>query len=572
MVRPPAILSNMRILSLLFLFAAPIFAGPIHGPILQWHEDPLTTMTLHWVEEVGKVKMTGEWQEGQAGFGYGDQDDATRLPEMKGNFSNLYIAREFELDQEKHRELALRIRYDDAFTAFINGKQVLQVGVKDGEIASHEAKRDEWETFKIDTSTFEARTGKNLICLIGHNRSLSSSDLTLHPELISGEEILIGRNATWLYLAGDDPESEWLAVLPELTAPKPKNISSQWAFRFREKGSQTWATASIRELPFADTTSVLRTVFLTDLQPETAYEFELNQNEKTVRSAWFQTAPSSGDNLSFVTGGDMGTSLAVPVCKLAGIEDPLFGLLGGDLAYANGKETEKWYDWIDNWSELVVSPKGRMIPMIVAIGNHETGSKLSSEQVEGTRMHPDAKFFYSLFELPDREPNYAIDFADYLSILLLDSNHTKKVIDQTEWLDQALKQRESQQNVFVCYHRPAFGTGVKDNQKDIIEHWVPLFQQYQVDCVFENDHHVYKRTWPLTDGKRDDEKGILYLGDGAWGANTREITKSKLRKVGADKYLARWSSVNHLIRVDLRGESITYAAKSADGDVFDTWP
>ena len=37
-----------------------------------------------------------------------------------------------------------------------------------------------------------------------------------------------------------------------------------------------------------------------------------------------------------------------------------------------------------------------------------------------------------------------------------------------------------------------------------------------VDAVFENDHHTYKRTFPIRAGKVDHENGILYLGDGTF--------------------------------------------------------
>lgn len=51
------------------------------------------------------------------------------------------------------------------------------------------------------------------------------------------------------------------------------------------------------------------------------------------------------------TGDDMGTAQAVPLCRQAGEENPLFAVLGGDLAYANGRDVSKWHDWLDNWSK-----------------------------------------------------------------------------------------------------------------------------------------------------------------------------------------------------------------------------
>ena len=35
-----------------------------------------------------------------------------------------------------------------------------------------------------------------------------------------------------------------------------------------------------------------------------------------------------------------------------------------------------------------------------------------------------------------------------------------------------------------------------------------------VDAAFENDHHVYKRTLPLKEGKVDHANGVLYIRHG----------------------------------------------------------
>ena len=62
----------------------------------------------------------------------------------------------------------------------------------------------------------------------------------------------------------------------------------------------------------------------------------------------------------------------------------------------------------------------------------------------------------------------------------------------------------------------------------------------------------------------------MYLGDGAWGAGVRPITDAMLKRVGANEYLAKWSSSNHLIRVTIHPDGTReYAAKIADGSVID---
>ncbi|HBM77725.1 MAG TPA: hypothetical protein DD438_06405, partial [Verrucomicrobiales bacterium] len=65
----------IRIL-LLFLLPAglTVVNATEYGPICEWHEDPTTTMSIHWVAASGDEQPGGEWKLGAAGFGYGDDD------------------------------------------------------------------------------------------------------------------------------------------------------------------------------------------------------------------------------------------------------------------------------------------------------------------------------------------------------------------------------------------------------------------------------------------------------------------------------------------------------------------
>ena len=53
-----------------------------HGPVLQWYEDPTTTVSFSWIEEIAPdVVANPVWRKGKSGFGYGDNDDVTVLGE-----------------------------------------------------------------------------------------------------------------------------------------------------------------------------------------------------------------------------------------------------------------------------------------------------------------------------------------------------------------------------------------------------------------------------------------------------------------------------------------------------------
>jgi len=349
-------------------------------------------------------------------------------------------------------------------------------------------------------------------------------------------------------------------------ADDQKSLNLYW----REIGAKKSQPAKVETRPFADTNNIIRSTVLKGLKPGTSYEFKLPK-EYADLSGKFRTAPAdSSKSIRFVTGGDMfhTREFLDAMNERAGAEDPLFALLGGDLAYANAKAASKWYDWIDSWNEKAVTPDGFMVPMIVAIGNHETITPGAWTPPNVQPPHS-AKFFYSLFLTPEKyKSNYTVDFGNYMSVVILDSNHSQTIVSQTDWLAKQLEERKDRPASFVCYHRPTYGTGAKRNELGIRTEWVPLFEKFGVDAVFENDHHVYKRTLPLLKGDVVKEGGVIYLGDGSWGVRTRKIPKATHDL----PYMASAQEKRHLIVVDVKGTKINYTAKEADGNVLDQYP
>jgi len=126
------------------------------------------------------------WPAGPAGFGYGDDDDKTMV-DMEDKHRRLYIRTAFEL-KEPVDKLRLKLRFDDGFIAYINGREVAREGVS-GEkpqqklkVRSHEAKGE--ETFVLtDLSELLVR-GRNTLAIAGFNTKVGSSDLTLDPRLV----------------------------------------------------------------------------------------------------------------------------------------------------------------------------------------------------------------------------------------------------------------------------------------------------------------------------------------------------------------------------------------------------
>ena len=348
-----------------------------------------------------------------------------------------------------------------------------------------------------------------------------------------------------------------------------KDLDFESSLSYRPEGQEKWIASQVTNRLFGNTKNRVCSADLKKLTPDTHYTFKIRQGEKGIGIWFFKTAPLKiGNGITFVTGGDMFHSreLLDAMNLRAGTEDPLFALLGGDLAYANGVDANRWLEWLESWSQFAKSPNGTLIPMIVVIGNHE---------VRGAAYRPtnappksEAPYFYSLFYGFDKGSKYAIDFGDYMTVVALDSGHTENIAAQVQWLNKTLEEKGKFTYKFSCYHRPAWGAGVKEDAVDIQRLWSPVFERHRVDAIFENDHHVYKRTYPLTAGKRDDMNGVMYIGDGAWGTRTRGIAGNWKAK---RPFLAHAESVNHLIKVKVENGKLTYKALEADGSIIDEY-
>jgi hypothetical protein len=267
----------------------------------------------------------------------------------------------------------------------------------------------------------------------------------------------------------------------------------------------------------------------------------------------------------FISGGDCGVNQhAINNNIVAARQDPMFALIGGDLGYDDGQNATIAERFIRNYSANMTDSQGRLIPMIVCIGNHEVRGGYNGRR-------ENAPFFFALFDGMYAENTYfALDFGDYLSLVLLDTGHIAGIAgEQTSWLDRTLRERTDRQHLIVVNHVPAYpsyrvadieaGTGTGAGNRN---HWVPLFERHNVDVVLEHHDHTFKRTHPLKNGLVDRD-GIVYLGDGSWG---------KLRTPSTPEqrpYLQSTNGAYHLSLHRLEGEQRFHMAMTETGRIID---
>lgn len=328
--------------------------------------------------------------------------------------------------------------------------------------------------------------------------------------------------------------------------------------------SPNWQNEKSQLRPFPNTDLKVHRCELAGLTPGTEYKFQVGEKSPDYR---FRTMPAKAtDVIQFVSGGDCGVNAhAIGTNIIAAKQEPQFALIGGDLAYDNGKSPETFLAFLQNYSQHMVDRQGRLIPMVTCIGNHEVNGGY-----KGTREK--SPQYLSVFDGFYSERTYGVlDIGDYLSLVLLDTGHIAPIGgEQTDWLEKTLAERQERPHLIVAGHVPAYpsyrapegkpgslGTGEENRN-----FWSPLFEKYKVDVVLEHHDHTFKRTHPLTGGLKD-KNGVLYLGDGSWGMLRAPVPPEKR------PYLAAVSQAYHMTMHRLEGEQRFHIALEESGKVAD---
>jgi hypothetical protein len=140
------------------------------------------------------------WLEGRTGIGYGDDDDATELADMRqvanqAGYLTVYLRKRFVAESPADLDaVILRVDFDDGFVAYLNGTEVARANVSGASPAfntpassDHEA----GEPVEYDLSAHRGllRNGENVLAIELHNVNLTSSDASMIPELF-GRKLL----------------------------------------------------------------------------------------------------------------------------------------------------------------------------------------------------------------------------------------------------------------------------------------------------------------------------------------------------------------------------------------------
>lgn len=308
-------------------------------------------------------------------------------------------------------------------------------------------------------------------------------------------------------------------------------------------------------------------VELTDLSPDTVYYFVCGgENGGYSEERSFRTAPDISTSFTFVIGGD--SQAGAPdwpwgrnaISSAMAKFNPSFVLRSGDLV-SKGIDQTEWDNFFEDIDEYWVGTNGLTIPIIPALGNHEHYDYEYDVDLENALPK-----YLGQFALPGNEKWYSLDWGPDLHIIVLDSEEISDD-EQLEWLENDLATHVSSKWKVAIFHRPPFSVADSSGDTSVRQYWVPLFDNYHVNLVFNGHHHFYQRTHPINYTKSKNEpapawEGTTYVVTGGWGASTHSYSSPRW-------WTASTRGTYHFIVVNVLEDGLNAKAVKMDGTAFD---
>lgn len=323
------------------------------------------------------------------------------------------------------------------------------------------------------------------------------------------------------------------------------------ASHYRE---QAVSTAGLRAAD--DAPHYVHRAAMTGLSPGELVHFRVAAEAGVSRELWFRAAPTEAAPFALLAGGDsrsdsrMRRQMNLLIRDLVADEPAILALAHGGDYIARGSSWTQWRRWLDDWDEAI-GADGRVLPIIPTRGNHEGDGELYNVMF-GAPGASDAEGDWFVTRIGQ-------DFA----LVTLDTNVSLGGA-QRAWLDATLMGLQDLRWIAVSYHRPAY-PAVK-SPGEALEHWVPLFEHYNIDFALESDGHVLKRTVPIRSGQPD-PTGVVYLGEGGLGVPQRTPDRSRwyLEPPGMAM------SSHHVQLLQVYRDKIVYSAIDPEREVMDRY-
>jgi len=293
------------------------------------------------------------------------------------------------------------------------------------------------------------------------------------------------------------------------------------------------------------------TASLNSLNPGTTYEYMVGDKTDWKDAGTFSTA-SADNSYSFLWFGDTHYSPKFgEILHLAYEKHPdaAFYSIVGDLV-SDGLHRDQWDDLFEYMRGVDNS-----IPLMAVPGNHDNRAGL------GAQLYRD-QFSYPL-NAPEGVPTEQTYSFTYKNTLFLMIDATSPMDPQTPWIEKQLAESKATWKI-VMFHFPPYNW--EEPYLDIQKAWVPLFDKYHVDMVYNGHIHYYMRSKPMKEGRvvPSFKEGTVYVV--SIGTTTHD------HEMSPEPYAAVRNAIGPLYQyVKIDGAKLSYQAFDSQNKLIDSF-
>lgn len=330
---------------------------------------------------------------------------------------------------------------------------------------------------------------------------------------------------------------------------------------------------------------MVHTVLLEDLESNTYYKLLIYYDGRLQAERTYLSPPGPDDGeMKIIFGGDIGPSFKTDqMNQIISEHKPNALFLGGDLAYDNNlKGCYYCYDMFLHKFETLFEKMGYLIPMVLALGNHDIG--LNSYPRRSLLVDNQTSLYFTYFpqhysfnsegqrSIPQIHSRRSV-FHHLLGnnlIFTLDSGYLHKLdAYQPEYVNSISKEHPTYHK-FAQYHRPirpACKLAMSEFEKDGLAYWEPIFKKWKFSGIFENHAHTIKRTKKLGESSSNEKiEGVIYFGEGSWGSNPNKCKMSDVMGI-----MDVSGHINHVWCLTINGDRKHYAAIGFEPDLLSNY-
>ncbi len=494
------------------------------------------------------------WEPAVAGFSVGFvgyAQGATVIPWQSGGavVGGLAMRRQFVVeDPTAAGSLLLRVEFEDGMLVWLNGVEVLRIGLPAGDVprwdataASHPSGLA--ESYDLSDRLALVHPGTNVLAIQVFEASPWGATLYAWPEL----RVNFARGPVVQNVSGNSAFVVWHTQVP-------------WPARveFRRVSEDAWRVVRPEKV------APEQAVEISGLAPGERYEYRVVLEgpgpERASDAAIFATLRPAGD-VDFLVIGDTGATSAGQYELATALfrERTDLVLHVGDVVYPSNLRGR-----IDLRCFSVYEPSFRSVPWFFTFGNHDVyGGKQS--YLESFLLPKDrltgASDFYSFDHGDAHFVSLFVPWWGFSGLGAVGAGGSRGA--QYHWLTNDLATTDKPWKV-VFFHQPPHTSGPHsgddydlDGARDVVAlqtELLPVLTHYGVQVVFNGHDHDWERFAPVD--------GLHCVVTGGGGAFL-------YTQVNPDPLSVQFVSRFHFTRVKIRGPRMDVEAVGSDGEVFD---